>query len=191
MKITPLPASAFQRRPWKNGLGETVIIAAGTQGESWQGVQWSLSRTVIETAGPFSDFSGYERWQVVIEGEGLVLETPLGEINLRQPYHPVRYDGALPVRARLEGGKVGVVNLIARTAPFSASMSILAAGSFVMSPPGIHVLYAPAEDASPVLAGERFPLRAGDGLRIDSEAPFGISHGGPPLILASVSERGK
>lgn len=189
MKITPLPASGFRRRPWKNGLGETVTIAAEAEGEGWQDVLWSLSRTEIANAGPFSDFSGYERWQAVIEGTGLVLETPEGEISLRQSFRPVRYDGALPVRARLEDGKVGVVNLIARKGLFAASMIVLDAGRSATLPSGVHVLFAPTGEGALMLDGERFVLRAGDGLRIDSDTPLAMSNGGPPLVGASIGGR--
>lgn len=190
MQISPLPASGFLRRPWKNGLGETILIAGDTRGQDWQDVEWSLSRTVIRQAGPFSDFTGYERWQVVIEGSGLVLETPDREIDLRQSLRPVRYDGAVSVRARLEAGEVGVVNLIARQCHFSASMRVLAAGGSLPLPRGLHVLFAPIGDSRPTLAGKGLTLKAGDGLRLESDTPFDLSNAGSPLILASIGALG-
>lgn len=190
MKITSLPASGFSRRPWKNGLGETVTIASRTSGEGWQDVEWSLSRTTIEAAGPFSDFSGYERWQVVTEGTGLVLETPEGEIDLRRPFRPVRYDGALAARARLESGKVGVVNLIARKNRYVISMIALAEGEEAQRSGGLHLLFAPVGDCRVLLADQAFALGAGDALRIETDAPLEISNGVAPVILASIGERG-
>lgn len=166
-----------------------MTIAAQTEGSGWHDVQWSLSRTEIANAGPFSDFSGYERWQVVIEGTGLVLETPEGEIDLRKSFRPVRYDGALAIRARLENGEVGVVNLIARKARFAASMIVLAEGGSARLPAGIHVLFAPTGESKPMLEGARLLIRAGDGLRVDSAAPLVIANTGTSLLVASLEDR--
>src|SRR6185295_9165269 len=55
-----------RRIPWKNGRGELVAIDS-EGGESWQstGVAWHFGRTAITEEGPFSDYAGYERLQVV------------------------------------------------------------------------------------------------------------------------------
>lgn len=189
MTFTLLSASGFARRPWKNGLGETVTIASASEGEGWQDVLWSLSRTEIVNDGPFSDFSGYVRWQVVIEGAGLVLETPAAEIDLRRPFHPVRYDGGLAIRARLETGPVGVVNLIARAAAFEATMRVLAAGETAMLAPGTHILFAPACDIGLTMEGICHLLATGDAARLDLAVPSRLSIAASPLIVASITER--
>lgn len=186
--MTPLPASGFLRRPWKNGLGETIVIAGDAQGVDWQDVNWSLSRTAIRQEGPFSDFAGYERWQVVIAGSGLVLETPDGEIDVRQPLRPVRYDGAVPVRARLEHGEVEVVNLIARKDRFSASMSVLEAERSSHLSLGIHILFAPVDAGRLLILGEEYRVPVGSGLRIEADQPVGVTNGGTPVLVASVVE---
>jgi len=189
MIFTLLSASGFARRPWKNGLGETITIASAAEGEGWQDVLWSLSRTEIVNDGPFSDFSGYTRWQVVIEGAGLVLETPAGEIDLRQPFEPVRYDGGLTIRARLEAGPVGVVNLIARAAAFEAAMRVLAAGETAMLAPGTHSLFVPACDVGLTVEGTRHSLATGDAARLDITVPSRLSCAASPLIVASIKKR--
>ena len=189
MTFTLLSASGFARRPWKNGLGETITIASAAEGEGWQDVLWSLSRTEIVNDGPFSDFSGYVRWQVVIEGAGLVLETPAGEIDLRRPFEPVRYDGGLTIRARLEAGPVGVVNLIARAAAFEAAMRVLAAGETVILAPGTHILFAPACDVGLTMEGARHLLVTGDAARLDLAVPSRLSSAASPLIVASIARR--
>ena len=61
------------------------------------GVAWHFGRTAIIEAGPFSDYTGYERLQVVTKGAGLVLVAAGDEIDLRRPMHPRRYDGGTPI----------------------------------------------------------------------------------------------
>ena len=64
------------------------------------------------TPGAFSDLSGFDREQVLVCGQGLVLETPSGEIDVRQPFKPVRFAGETGIVSRLEAGPVEVVNLL-------------------------------------------------------------------------------
>lgn len=185
MNFIPLPAAGFLRRPWKNGLGETLVIAGSGHGEDWRVVEWSLSRTVILNDGPFSDFSGFTRWQVVIEGAGLVLDTPQGEIDLRRRLAPVRYDGGLPVEARLQCGGVGVLNLIARHG-HPVALDVLAKGATRTMPAGHHILFAPDDDGILSLAGRPFRLPRGDAARIETDVPVVLACDNTPLIVASV-----
>ena len=79
--ITLLDPAGYLRTPWKNGGGTTVDIA-------FLGDVWRFGRTPIVQAGPFSDYTGFDRVQVLVSGSGLVLETPQGEIDVRQPFRP-------------------------------------------------------------------------------------------------------
>ena len=58
--------------PWKNGGGVTRELLA------WPEVAgWSLRVSVadVATSGPFSVFSGVDRWFGVLQGSGVILET--------------------------------------------------------------------------------------------------------------------
>src|SRR4029450_2858 len=96
-KVTPLDPERYLRTPWKNGGGITVAIAFG-------GGVWRFSRTPIPAAGPFSDYSGFDRLQVLVAGSGLVLQTPSGEIDVRRPFRPGRFAGETAIVGRLGGG---------------------------------------------------------------------------------------
>lgn len=77
-----------------------------------------------------------------------MLVTPEGEIDLRQPFQPVRYRGELPITSRLEQGPVEVVNLIADRTRVAIDLAVLQAGESLSLPPGCHVVHAPAMPAA-------------------------------------------
>lgn len=141
--IEHLAPDRYRRLPWKNGRGELVLIDGEGTG-SWQdmGVAWHFGRTAIVEEGPFSDYRGYERQQVVIKGSGLVLVAPDHEIELRNPLEPRRYDGGTPIRTRLENGPVEVVNLIADRARFDIDLRVGRPGTKLGYSPGRHVVLA-------------------------------------------------
>jgi environmental stress-induced protein Ves len=191
--LTPLPPSGFRRTPWKNGGGVTIDIAdAYRQGAvpgSWAGMIWRLGRTSIVAPGPFSDLTGYERLQVVIAGSGLVLETADGEIGLRRPLRPVRYDGGTPITSRLENGPVEVVNLIADRSICAIELIVPGVGEAIGLGEGTHVVYAPTDAVSGSCGGTAFMVEAGHALRIDAKGSCELSVDSGPALLATISPR--
>lgn len=191
--LTLLPPSGFRRTPWKNGGGVTIDIAdayrPGVVPGSWAGMIWRFGRTSIAAPGPFSDLSGYERLQAVVAGAGLVLETPAGEIDLRQPFVPVRYDGGTPITSRLESGPVEVVNLIADRALCDIELTVPAAERMVELGEGIHVVYAPAAGVRGRCGDTPFVIEAGHALRIDAGGRCGLSVEAGQALLATIRPR--
>ena len=171
VSIERLDPGSYRRTPWKNGGGELVIIADGG-GEGWGsgGLAWHFGRTAIVAEGPFSDLSGFERLQVVIKGRGLVLLTPAGEIDLRVPFQPRRYDGGTPIVTRLEDGPVEVVNLIADRKSFDINLRVGEAGESIDLGPGEHIVHAPTEAVVLEVAGQRHELPGDHALRARSDA---------------------
>src|SRR4051812_29514848 len=129
IQITALDPSSFRHMPWKNGGGVTIDIAVtmlpGFAPGGWEGIVWRFSRTAIVTPGAFSDLGGYDRELALVSGEGLVLETADGEIDVRQPFRPVRFTGETEIVSRLEAGPVEVVNLIGDRSRVSINLSCL------------------------------------------------------------------
>ncbi len=196
MNIRQLTPAYYLSVPWKNGGGISITIAGerlpGTPEGDWAGVVWQLGRTRIIAPAPFSDLSGFERMQIVVGGSGLVLETPTGEIDLRTPFTPVRYDGGIAITSRLENGPVEVVNLIARRDLCSIDLVMIGKG-FGQNPeialaPAHHVVYAPTETARIVLNGVEHLLAVNHAMAFDGAAEI-ISLGGVALV-ASVTKPG-
>ncbi len=191
--LTPLSPETFRGKPWKNGGGVTLDIAdataPGADPSGWEGMVWRLGRTGIVQPGPFSDLTGYERLQAVIVGSGLVLEGASGEIDLRRPFMPVRYDGGLPLVSRLENGPVEVVNLIVDRALCSADLVMPEPGTRVALTPAIHILYAPGEAVTARCDDAEVTVPGGHALRIDSEADIALTVAAGRALLATIRLR--
>jgi environmental stress-induced protein Ves len=135
--ITLLEPARYRRTPWKNGGGTTIDIAE-------QDDVWRFGRTPITQPGKFSDYTGFDRLQVLVSGRGLVLKMPIGQIDVREPFKPVRFRGETPIIARLEAGPVEVVNLIGKRSAVAIEMVVVAAGMSVPLSKGVHLAYAAA-----------------------------------------------
>lgn len=191
LKIDHLRAEDYRHIPWKNGRGELIVIAR-EGGDSWEGagdrnsVAWHFGRTAIVEEGPFSDYSGYERLQVVIGGAGLVLVAPDREIDLRVPMRPQRYDGGTPIRTRLEQGPVEVVNLIAARARFDIDLQVARAGATLEGRSGWHIVYAPAADARVWIGDREHTLDKDQALRIETGSKIEISVSSGDVLIGSI-----
>ncbi len=118
-----------------------------------------------------------------LRGRGLVLDGPDGEIDLRQPFKPVRYRGELPLVSRLEAGPVEVVNLIGLRTKAKIDMQVLDAGQSLRLGAGLHFAYAPTEAA----AIDGRDLAVDHCLRIEAAGPTMIACGSGRVLVASIS----
>lgn len=62
----------FKRLPWKNGKGETIELAIN-EGGSLADFDWRISMARVTEDGAFSDFSGYQRHLLLLDGIGIEL----------------------------------------------------------------------------------------------------------------------
>jgi len=177
--ITRLDPSQYRRTPWKNGGGITVDIAGHED-------TWRLSRTPITSGGPFSDYTGYDRLQVLVAGSGLVLQTPDGEIDVRTPFQPVRFAGETPIVSRLEAGPVEVVNLLGRRAAVRLGLEVAGPGHRLLLGAGIHLIYAADGPASITTGDNLHPLDADHGLRIEAAPSTMLACTSGHVIVASI-----
>jgi uncharacterized protein len=190
VRIATIDPAAYRHTPWKNGGGVTVDIAEsllpGFPSGSWEGMVWRFGRTAITVPGPFSDLSGYNRHQVLVSGLGLVLETPAGEIDVRQPFRPVRFAGETPIVSRLEAGPVEVVNLIGDRSRVSIDLCCLTTGASKSCPAGVHIVYAAASDCEMVINGNACGLAIGHGMHVEAGERFTVTNRLGTAIVASI-----
>jgi environmental stress-induced protein Ves len=191
--FTPLPPESFRRTPWKNGGGVTIDIAdayrEGAAPGSWEGMIWRFGRTSIVAPGPFSDLTGYERLQLVIARSGLVLETPAGEIDLRRPFEPARYDGGTPIISRLEDGPVEVVNLIADKALCRIELIVATTGETAVLSAGSHVIYAPKSAFTGSCDAKPVRIEPGHALLIKARTAVSLQAAAGLAVVATIAQR--
>ncbi len=190
IRLTPLDPAGYRHTPWKNGGGVTIDIAKsllpGFAPGSWEGMVWRFGRTAIVSSGPFSDLSGFDRQQMLVAGSGLVLETPDGEIDVRQPFKPVRFAGETSIVSRLEAGPVEVVNLLGDRSRVSIDLSCLATGATSSHPAGVHIIYAAASSCELTIDGNACELATGHAMRIDAGESFTVASRLGTAIVASI-----
>ena len=190
IQLTALDPAGYRHMPWKNGGGVTVDIAVamlpGFAAGSWEGIVWRFSRTAIVTPGAFSDLSGYDRELALVSGQGLVLETAAGEIDVRQPFRPVRFAGETSIVSRLEAGPVEVVNLIGDRTRVSINLSCLADSAEIACPAGVHIVYAATGSCELSINGETCAVAAGHALRIDAGTSFSVANRLGTAIVAGI-----
>jgi environmental stress-induced protein Ves len=95
--------SSFKEIPWKNGGGVThEAIRVPAAGETFL---WRVSVAHIYASGPFSDFAGYRRNMVLLQGRGLRLKFNGGEHCLLQKIgDSAQFDGAVSTHCDLLDG---------------------------------------------------------------------------------------
>jgi environmental stress-induced protein Ves len=118
--VRVIPHDSLVAAPWANGGGITREIAAERDAD---GILWRLSLADVGAEGPFSAFAGLQRILTVIEGAGMVLETP-GAPIAAAPLAPVRFAGDLAVTGRLPHGPIRDLNVIWRPGRVEAGVTV-------------------------------------------------------------------
>lgn len=90
--------AAFREQPWKNGGGLTYEIAA----DDFTPPSWRVSIARISRGGPFSDYLGYDRTILALDGARVTLEVNRKSIDL-EPHVPFQFPGEAMVLARVSG----------------------------------------------------------------------------------------
>ena len=127
MRFRHLTASDFVRQPWKNGAGSTTQLAVEGDGERWL---WRLSAADVERSGPFSDFSGYERTIMLLEGDGMDLDVDGHVVELGAPFEPFMFDGGARTSCTLRAGPVRDLNLMVDCRRARGSVQVVAPDHF-------------------------------------------------------------
>src|ERR1700730_5944500 len=101
MRIVRQPQ--FKSSPWKNGGAIThEAMRVPERGEAFL---WRVSVAHIDASGPFSDFAGYRRNMVLLQGRGLMLKFDAGENCLLQKVgDSAQFDGAVSTNCELLDG---------------------------------------------------------------------------------------
>ena len=121
--LTILSPETFKTIPWKNGLGHTTELAINSGG-NLDKFDWRLSIASVVNDGDFSNFPGYQRHLVLIEGEGLILDHHNGDVNeLANLLDVAHFDGGSKTCGRLVNGAIKDFNIMTNKQSFTAEVN--------------------------------------------------------------------
>ena len=121
--LTILSPETFKTIPWKNGLGHTTELAINSGG-NLDNFGWRLSIASVVNDGDFSNFSGYQRHLVLIEGEGLILDHHNGDVDeLANLLDVAHFDGGSKTYGRLVNGAIKDFNIMTNKQSFTAEVN--------------------------------------------------------------------
>jgi environmental stress-induced protein Ves len=183
VKLTHLKPADYKTMPWKNGGGTTTELMAEGNGVG-EGYDWRLSIASVAASGPFSDFSGYDRSIMLVEGKGFTLDfAEVGTHYLNRSFEPLRFDGAWRTECTLTDGPVKDFNLIARK-------NVHAVLDVLRVTPGTETIAAAPTTVLHLFHGQVSAVDcnmvAGDSLRIDGAAGPVALIATRPSILAAI-----
>ncbi|MEO6363235.1 MAG: HutD family protein [Caldimonas sp.] len=117
-------AASVAPQPWKNGGGVSRDLLSWPTDAAWR-VRVGLAE--IDTDGPFSDYSGVERWFTIAAGAGVELSIDGTPHRVAAGAEPLRFDGGAVTTCRRLGGHTTALNLLLLGT--TGSMRRLTAGS--------------------------------------------------------------
>ncbi|KGJ92675.1 HutD/Ves family protein [Colwellia psychrerythraea] len=117
--LTLFSPENFKTIPWKNGLGHTTELAI-SNGGTLDKFDWRLSIASVVNDGQFSNFAGYQRNLVLIEGEGLILDHGNGDVDeLTNLLDIARFDGGNNTHGALVNGGIRDFNIMTNQRTFT------------------------------------------------------------------------
>ena len=106
--------------PWRNGLGSTIEVLKHQPRDSFH---WRLSMADVTEDGAFSDFSGYDRCLILINGAGVTLtDNKKQKWTLARQLDAAHFKGEDLINARLHDGPIQDFNLMTRRQNCSAKV---------------------------------------------------------------------
>jgi hypothetical protein len=129
--VRHLSSEDVVEQPWKNGRGVTHELAIWPPGSTLArgDFDWRISRSAIDSPGPFSKFAGFDRVLIVTRGTGLSLthgeDAPRARLRTFEPY---RFSGEWTTRCDLVAGTVEDFNVISRASRCAAHVDVTRLG---------------------------------------------------------------
>jgi environmental stress-induced protein Ves len=121
-EVTIIEPASFRAMPWRNGLGTTIELLKQDLPDG-EGFAWRLSMADVTTNGEFSNFNGYERTLLLLEGNGLTLDCDGTNHRLEKPLQSARFSGDDQTFATLHDGPVKDFNIMVQRERCSARVS--------------------------------------------------------------------
>ena len=171
--------------PWKNGGGSTREIVCMPQGAGMDGFNWRVSLATIAQSGPFSVFAGVDRVILLLDGDGVRLQSADGvDHRLDQALQPFAFPGEEALDCTLLGGPSQDFNVMTRRRTLRAELRVLRAPTPIAPTPRGLLLVARGHWQLQADGGAQ-DCAAGQGLWWDGEAQGWLARpeGDDPALL--------
>ena len=179
MANTLIGPQDHQLVPWKNGLGMTREVANAHDRDG--AMLWRISLATVDRDGPFSDFTGYRRIIMLLEGKGMTLDFGgHGSAVMDTPFVPVPFDGAWATSATLHDGATRDLNVVTSHEKASGAVALLEPGNGTLdlaASHGVTLLYVLRGAAQASVGGADWDLGSGDALRLEGAGQTGTLTG--------------
>lgn len=143
LMIELIAPTQFKTVPWKNGEGETIEMAINSGG-TLENFDWRLSMASVVENGIFSNFSGYTRNLILIEGGGINLQhngCKIDKLNNLLDY--ATFDGGDKTVGNLHTNEITDFNIITRTTRYNTTVNCQKqANSIVLDKSDICFIYS-------------------------------------------------
>ena len=113
MSFECIDAAAVVPQAWRNGGGLTRELLAWPSARDWT---LRISLADVQADGPFSSFTGVQRWFAVVQGAGVQLMFADATYRIGLTDEPLCFDGAQAPGCALLGGATRDLNLMLRGA---------------------------------------------------------------------------
>ena len=177
----------FKTIAWKNGQGETTELAI-SPGGTLDDFDWRLSVASVVENGAFSDFSGYDRQLILLNGHGIKLTHDHHQVDeLKTPLSIAAFDGASHTVGALMGGPIKDFNVMTQQGRFNAAVRTFTeqtSTTFAAAP--LNFVYATQK---PILIQHRqknIELAQGHLLQITNEGINNIQLSGQGIIWVAL-----
>jgi len=175
----------FRQLPWKNGKGQTTELAIN-EGGTVSDFEWRLSIAEVVEDGPFSDFSGYQRTLILIEGNGIELRHDQASVsNLRNILDVATFDGGSETVATLAAGAIKDFNVMARNGKYKVVVNTFAEHRVILpqrTDPGFIYCLAGSAEITSTEHHLTATLPAHHLLKLDASAPRDLRVSGEQMI---------
>ncbi|OUM02122.1 HutD/Ves family protein [Variovorax sp. JS1663] len=137
MTLVSFSRATLPAMPWKNGGGSTQQIASWPPGAGLDDFGWRVSIATIAAAGPFSMFEGVDRLIMLLEGEGVRLQSRDGRIDHRldAPHQPFAFAGEAEIDCVPQGAASSDLNVMTRRGLWHAELQVFDDAASVASAP--------------------------------------------------------
>lgn len=143
--------------PWRNGGGTTRELLAWPRADDWL---WRVSVADVVQSGPFSSFTGVQRWFAVLQGDGVCLTVDGNTTTLQHGDAPFAFNGGAATDCELLGGPTQDFNFMLKGQASGRMLRVSQGFEMVIKTPKIIAAYAYQSGASVQFLHKKFPLNA-------------------------------